>query len=110
MPQYKVMIADNYHYMDESEWSTLGEFATYDQALAAAQQRVVASLQECLAVTRNPPIPLTPEVLYDNYIMFGDDPFILPDDHTPIFSAWTYAKSRCQDIWRAHLDTWSTPE
>jgi len=45
---------------------------------------------------------MKPENLYDHYVMFGDDPFIVvsgggkePGDG---FSAWDYAQERCQSL------------
>lgn len=35
-----VRVADNFHYMDESETYTHGDFPTWDEAVAAARQIV----------------------------------------------------------------------
>ena len=41
---------------------------------------------------------MTAEQLYDRYTDFGRDPFLRSDDpKAPTFSAWTYAKQRCQE-------------
>jgi hypothetical protein len=41
---------------------------------------------------------MTAEALFTSYSLFGEDPFIVPDDADPPFSAWTYAKARCQHL------------
>jgi hypothetical protein len=90
---YKVLIDDNFHYMDEDERVTHGVFGTADEAIAACKQIV----DECLAPMLQPGI--TAAALYDQYEGFGDDPFIVPVDPTdaPVaFSAWGYAKERCE--------------
>jgi hypothetical protein len=93
---FRVLVDDNYHYMDESERWTLGEYATYAEALAACTRLVDACLQEGYAPGK------TAEALYGYYTMFGDDPFIVElsnsPDTSPGFSAWTYAKARCAEL------------
>ena len=37
---YTAFVDDNFHYMDESERYTLGHFATYEKAAAAAKRVV----------------------------------------------------------------------
>lgn len=90
--KYKVLVDDNFHYMDESERYTLGEFDTCEAAIAACKRIVddfllSSDLQEA-----------TPERLYSQYTMFGDDPFIITQDPACKFSAWDYAKRRCAEI------------
>ena len=41
---------------------------------------------------------MTAEALYQSYVAFGEDPFIVTDDENCGFSAWSYAQSRCQAI------------
>ena len=93
---YRVLVDDNYHYMDESERWALGEYATYAQALAACQRLVDACLEEGYAPGK------TAEALYGYYTMFGDDPFIVELSDSPDtssgFSAWTYARARCEEL------------
>jgi hypothetical protein len=36
--------------------------------------------------------------LWEGYMMFGEDPFIVSDDINCRFSAWTYAKQRCREL------------
>ena len=37
---YKVLVDDNYHYMDESKRYELGEFHSYEEAVAASKRIV----------------------------------------------------------------------
>ena len=86
------MVDDNYHYQDEDERSSAGGFKTYAEALKRAQRIVLDSLRWEYQPG------MTPEKLYDQYQTFGDDPFIVPEDSEPAFSAWNYAKSMCASI------------
>jgi hypothetical protein len=92
---YKVLIDDNFHYMDESERVEHGVFATADEAVAACKQIV----DECLGPMLQP--GMTAAELYAQYVGFGDDPFVVPvdpNDPPVAFSAWKYAKERCESI------------
>jgi len=41
----------------------------------------------------------TADELYEGYVTFGDDPFIIPTPtNKEVFSAWNYAKRRCKEI------------
>jgi hypothetical protein len=91
--RYKVLIDDNYHFMDESERITHGVFDTADDAVAACKRIV----DGCLVLAPG----MTARALYERYMGFGDDPFIMPvnpDDEPVAFSAWVYAKERCEAI------------
>jgi len=90
---YKVLIDDNFHFKDESERYELGQFPTLTEALAASCRIV----DEFLLSAFKP--GMTAQQLYFSYTSFGEDPFIIPDasEETAVqFSAWDYAKSRCQ--------------
>jgi len=90
-----VFVDDNYCYIDEERRWKLGEFETYQQALAAAKKVV----DDCLPESCPP--GKTAEDLYRTYTGFGDDPFILgegPGVPAKRFSAWGYAKLRCKQI------------
>jgi hypothetical protein len=93
---YKVLIDDNFHYQDESERVTHGQFSTADQALAACRRIV----DEFLASAHKP--DMSPAALYEQYTLFGDDPFIVPVDPNSApavsFDAWSYARKRCQEM------------
>jgi hypothetical protein len=93
--KYTVMCDDNFHFMDESDRSTHGQYDSAEAAIAAAKAIVDRSLQFIYRPG------MTADVLYDHYTDFGDDPFIRSDDSTCVFSAWTYAQERCPAICQA---------
>ena len=90
---YRVTIADNFHYMDESEYVDGGTYATYDEALAQAHAIVDESLRS------NWQAGDAPDDLMARYTMFGDDPFIVPAE-APRFSAREYARTRVEAVCR----------
>ena len=91
---YRVLVDDNFHYMDEAERYELGAFARLDAAIAAAK----AIVDTYLAATYKP--GMTAHDLFASYTAFGEDPFILAPDQTDVsFSAWEYAKQRCEDVY-----------
>jgi hypothetical protein len=90
---YRVLVDDNYHYMDESERYELGSYATLEAAIQAAKV-VVDSF---LASEYHP--GMNASQLYKQYLTFGDDPFILGPEQSEInFSAWEYARERCEAL------------
>ena len=93
---FKVLVADNFHYMDEDELHEHGTFATWAEAVAAARAIVDAELAEQAAPG------LTADELFDWYTSFGDDPYIVAQGATERaaeqFSAWDYARQRCQQL------------
>jgi hypothetical protein len=96
-PGYRVFVDDNFHYMDEDERYELGVFGTIDEAVAACKGIV----DRCLEAMLKP--EATAAGLYEQYVNFGEDPYIKPDDPAAArvaFSAWDYAKERCQVLAR----------
>jgi hypothetical protein len=89
---FTVYVADNFHFMDDDETYTHGVFATWAEALTAARQIVDDSLSH-----HHRP-GMTAEELYDTYTSFGDDPVIRPAPDGEKFSAWDYAKQRCNEL------------
>jgi hypothetical protein len=93
MMAYTVLVDENGHYRDESARYEHGQFASYDDAVAACQQIV----DEFLAVQYQP--GQSADALFTLYTLFGADPFIRADGPEPaprpIFSAWEYARLRC---------------
>ena len=90
---YKVMIDDNFHYMDEEHRFEHGVFGTTDEAVAACKRIV----DRCLKSMLKP--DMTAAALYELYVTFGEDPYIVavdPTDARVTFSAWDYAKERCE--------------
>ena len=95
MARYKIVVADNFHYMEEDEQYVGGRYESYDAAVAACRQLVDRSL----AGLHEP--GMTADALYNAYTSFGDDPFIVALDDASVgerFSAWGYAKERCRAI------------
>ncbi|MBU6455844.1 MAG: hypothetical protein KGS72_29000 [Cyanobacteria bacterium REEB67] len=92
---FTVFVDDNFHYMDEDERSVAGEFRSYEDAVNACKEIVERSLQH--ALSQKP--PMTADQLYSHYTDFGNDPFVspMPPDEQR-FSAWSYAKDRCQAL------------
>ena len=41
--------------------------------------------------------------LYNSYTSFGEDPFIRPSPRSRRFSAWEYARQRCEEICRNNV-------
>jgi hypothetical protein len=85
---YIVRVGDNFHFPVIDEY-THGSYSTYGEALAVCKQIVGGFLggeyREGMSAA----------ALYDQYMSFGDDPYVTRGDH---FSAWDYAEQRCQEI------------
>jgi hypothetical protein len=95
MPRYRVMVDDNFHYQDSNERWEQGTYERVEEALAACRRIVDRSLEEEYRAG------MSAEALYDRYVSFGDDPFIVVldgADDRATFSAWSYAKERCRVI------------
>jgi hypothetical protein len=94
MSKYKVMIDDNFHYM-EDERRELGTYVSVEEALAACRDVV----DVWLAANYKP--GMSSAELIEQYKSFGDDPFIVALPGAPAeakFSAWDYAAKRAQAI------------
>ncbi len=90
---FTVVVADNFYYMDESENYELGSFSTLELAIAASQQIV----DDYLTSTHCPGSKA--EDLFMLYTMFGEDPYIVAQsDERITFSAWEYAKAKCEEM------------
>lgn len=90
MTSFKVIVADNFHYMDESESYEHGTFASLERAIEAAKRIV----DDYLASACTPEI--SADLLYQSYVSFGEDPYIVAEGSTAVlFSAWTYAREQC---------------
>jgi hypothetical protein len=94
MAPYKVMVDDNFHYMEGDGSPADGTFATAEDALDACRGVVDESL---VWEYRD---GATADELYERYIDFGDDPFVVAVGGAPDvkFSAWTYAKQRAAEL------------
>lgn len=91
---FTVMVDDNYHYMDEDERYKHGDFATAEEALAAARNIVDGFLDTAYEPG------MSGSALYASYTAFGDDPFIVSSSglEDVKFSAWDYARVRSDEI------------
>jgi len=93
---FVVYCADNFHYEDADEVFRQGAYPTFEAALAACKRMVDEDLRDALkpGILRH----ATPGELYEYYMAFGVDPFIEGPCNDRSFSAWTYAKARCAEI------------
>ena len=92
---YKVLIDDNFHYMDESERYELGAFPTLEAALEASKKVV----DDYLLSAYRP--GMAASELAASYDSFGEDPFIIDTSGKEVgvlFSAWEYASRRSNEM------------
>jgi hypothetical protein len=94
MFMYRVLVDDNFDFMDEDDRWELGAFATAEEAVAACRALVDTGL------ARHFKPGMKAAQLYDLYVAEGDDPFIVagPGETSVKFSAWDYAKERAEEI------------
>jgi hypothetical protein len=85
---FAVYVDDNFKYMDEDARTKHGDYATLEEAVQACK----AIVDACLTRAHEP--GMSARRLYEEYVAAGDDPFIQGPDAR--FSAWTYAKQRCE--------------
>jgi hypothetical protein len=101
---YTVLVDDNFHYMDVEERYTFGEYETLEEAIIVCKSIVDQYLKEI----HEPGI--TAEAMYKHYVSFGEDPFIRGVQATRRedvpFSAWTYARKRCEEICGGKVPGW----
>jgi hypothetical protein len=93
--RYKVLVDDNFDYMDQDKRYEHGVFPTAEAAIAACKRIVDRNLHDFMQ-----PGMTAPE-LYDAYTGYGDDPFIVcvnAEDEPVGFSAWDYAEERSRLI------------
>lgn len=87
---YTVYVDDNFNYMDEDARTKYGDYATSDEAVQVCK----AIVDRFLVKTHEP--GMSAGQLYKEYVACGDDPFIQGPGAR--FSAWTYAKQRCEAL------------
>jgi len=90
--KYEVYVDDNFHYLDESERYKHGEFETCEEAIMVCKKIVDEFLNQGYEKGMNF------KELYEGYLGFGEDPFIISGDKTCFFSAWDYAKQRGHEL------------
>ena len=88
---YTVMVGDNARDETQRERYTLGEFGTFEDAIAACKRIV----DDYLLSTYKP--GMTADKLAESYKNFGEDPWIV-DYGGSAFSARDYAEQRCKEI------------
>lgn len=94
---FRVLVDDNFHYMDEDERYELGTFPTLDAAIEAAKAVVDDYLTHALAQKPG----MSADELFASYASFGEDPFVVgPGLNGVPFSARDYARKRCQELKR----------
>ena len=96
--KYRVLVDDNFHYMDESERYTAGEYDSCEQAIEKCKRIVDDFLLDGLKPS------MTAQQLMEMYIFFGEDPFIVSQDTGCSFHARDYARQRCEELCRANGD------
>ncbi len=90
---FRVLVDDNFHYMDQDERYEHGSYPTLEAATLAAQ----AIVDDFLLDASQP--GMTAGELFDCYTNFGEDPFIVaPGESRVLFSAWDYARRRCEEL------------
>ena len=97
---FKVIVAENSHYMDESENYAYGTYDTLEQAVAVAKEIV----DRFVIQTCKPGVSF--ESAWSIYAMFGEDPYIRVVDGNVeqgslAFSARSYARERCMELCNA---------
>jgi hypothetical protein len=90
--KYKVMVDDNFHYMDLSERYRDGAFDSCEAATEKCKQIV-----DTFLLAEYQPM-MTARQLLGLYKSFGEDPFIVSMDEDCTFSAWDYAERRCREM------------
>ncbi len=79
--EYSVKVDDNYHSMDESERYDDASYPTLGQAIERCKAITMASLKACYEKG------IDANKLHAQWLMFGDDPFIVGAEGKPPFSA-----------------------
>jgi len=79
--RYSVKVDDNYHSMDESERYDDGSYRTLDEAIVRCKAITITSLKACYEKG------IDANKLHAQWLMFGDDPFIVGAEGKPPFSA-----------------------
>jgi len=91
---YSVYVDDNYSLPPDDGRYKLGDFATLEEAVAVCKGKVDGFLSAKTLSDK------TAAERYEEYTHFGPDPFIVTDDPAAgdrPFSAWSYAKERCEE-------------
>lgn len=92
--EYHIRVYDNFHFPDDTDYDEVGNYATYEEAVAGAMAAVDRSLEFQWK------LGITPAALLDLFDDFGDSPSIVPEDGSgqERFSARSYAASSVDEI------------
>src|SRR5437870_5325213 len=88
----RLLVQDFSDYGECDAAREVGSLATRAEALAAAQARVGACLEEFYVAG------IGAEELFQQWSLFGEDVFLLPDEGVPPFSAMDYARDRSREM------------
>jgi len=86
LTKYVVFVDDNFHRMDESHRYKLGEYDSCNKAMNECMKIVDEFIDKAYDEK------ISYQDLYSGYTMYGEDPFIISEEQTCKFSAWSYAK------------------
>ena len=89
---FEIFVDDNFHYQDESGRYKFGEYDTYERAVEVCKEIVEGELLHLCEQGKSA------AELYSSYTSFGKDPYIKPGLPEERFSAWDYARQRCEEI------------
>ena len=91
--KYLVKVGDNYHYGDESERYDGGSYVTLEEAIEKCKAITIESLKGCYEQG------MDADKLKAQWLMFGDDPFIMGDIGKPPFSAREFVSEElCRNV------------
>ena len=90
--KYIVFVDDNFHIGEEEERYKLDEYDNCQAAVEACMKIVDDFMRKGYREG------IGFKEMWEGYMMFGEDPFIVTDDPKCKFSAWTYAKQRCKEL------------
>jgi len=88
LSSFSVYVDDNFYYMDEDERYLFGNYESCEEA-----KQVCGKIVDDFLRTEYRP-GMSGMSLYNQYIIFGEDPWIPGCS----FSAWDYAKYRCKRL------------
>lgn len=90
--KYQIILHENGRYMDDEGRYDGPAFASQEEAIAAAK----AMVDDDLRSLKQP--EMAADELFSSYTMFGVEPQIVSAGGDVNFSAWAYAKTRCEEL------------
>ena len=91
--QYRVLVDDNYHYMDESKRHTAGSYDSLEEAVNRCKEITIQSLKDLYEEG------IAPEKLKAQWAMFGEDPYVFGGAGAVPFSARKFVSTElCKEI------------